>query len=204
MSLTCVIVEDQTMFLQMLHNMLQAMPNLKVVATARTKAEGIAACEKHRPDLLVLDLALPDGEGVAVARQLAKLNPSAKTLILSGEASTFVCPVDLQPQVHAVLDKTQAFDALAEEIKTLVPRTRDTAAAARGGDIRAELSAREHDVFVLIGRGLLSKEIADTLGISTHTVQSHRKNIAEKLGTSGAELMQRALRHYHATLGDKA
>jgi DNA-binding NarL/FixJ family response regulator len=175
-----------------------------VVATARTKAEGIAACEKHRPDLLVLDLALPDGEGVAVARQLAKLNPSAKTLILSGEASTFVCPADLQPQVHAVLDKTQAFDALAEEIKTLVPRTRDTAAAARGGDIRAELSAREHDVFVLIGRGLLSKEIADTLGISTHTVQSHRKNIAEKLGTSGAELMQRALRHYHATLGDKA
>jgi DNA-binding NarL/FixJ family response regulator len=204
MSLTCVIVEDQTMFLQMLHNMLQAMPNLKVVATARTKAEGIAACEKHRPDLLVLDLALPDGEGVAVARQLATLNPSAKTLILSGEASTFVCPADLQPQVHAVLDKTQAFDALAEEIKTLVPRTRDTAAAARGGDIRAELSAREHDVFVLIGRGLLSKEIADTLGISTHTVQSHRKNIAEKLGTSGAELMQRALRHYHATLGDKA
>ena len=201
MSLTCVIVEDQTMFLQMLHNMLQAMPNLKVVATARTKAEGIAACEKHRPDLLVLDLALPDGEGVAVARQLAKLNPSAKTLILSGEASTFVCPADLQPQVHAVLDKTQAFDALAEEIKTLVPRTRDTAAAARGGDIRANLSAREYDVFVLIGRGLLSKEIADALGISTHTVQSHRKNIAEKLGTSGAELMQRALRHYHATLG---
>ena len=204
MSLTCVIVEDQTMFLQMLHNMLQAMPNLKVVATARTKAEGIAACEKHHPDMLLLDLALPDGEGVAVARQLAKLNPSAKTLILSGEASTFVCPADLRPQVHAVLDKTQAFDALAEEIKTLVPRTRDTAAAARGGDIRAELSAREHDVFVLIGRGLLSKEIADTLGISTHTVQSHRKNIAEKLGTSGAELMQRALRHYHATLGDKA
>ena len=204
MSMKCVIVEDQTMFLQMLHNMLDAMPNLEVVATARTKAEAIAACEKHHPDVLVLDLALPDGEGIAVARRLFKLNPSAKALILSGEASTFVCPADLQPQVHAVLDQTQAFDALAEEIKTLVPRTRDTAAAARGGDIRANLSAREYDVFVLIGRGLLSKEIADALGISTHTVQSHRKNIAEKLGTSGAELMQRALRHYHATLGDKA
>jgi DNA-binding NarL/FixJ family response regulator len=203
MSLTCVIVEDQTMFLQMLHNMLQAMPNLKVVATARTKAEGIAACEKHRPDLLVLDLALPDGEGVAVARQLAKLNPSAKTLILSGEASTFVCPVDLQPQVHAVLDKTQAFDALAEEIKTLVPRTRTNARPARRGDIREMLTPREYEIFRLMGRGLQSKEIGEALGITPLTVQSHRKNIALKLGTTGNGLTQQALRHYHATLGAK-
>lgn len=68
MSLTCVIVEDQTMFLQMLHNMLQAMPQMKVAATARSKAEAIAACEKHLPDLLVLDLALPDGDGISVAQ----------------------------------------------------------------------------------------------------------------------------------------
>lgn len=204
MSMKCVIVEDQTMFLQMLHNMLGAIPQLKVAATARSKAEAIAACEEHLPDLLVLDLALPDGEGIAVARKLCKLKPSSRTIILSGEASTFVCPADLQSHVHAVLDKTQAFDALAEEIKALLPRTRGAAPARRGGDIRANLSAREYEIFALIGRGLLSKEIADTLRISPLTVQSHRKKIAERLGTSGAELVQQALRNYHATLGNNS
>ena len=199
--LSCVIVEDQTMFLQLLHNMLQAMPQLSVAATARTKAEAIAACEKHQPDLLVLDLALPDGEGIAVARKLAKLKTSARTIILSGEASTFVCPSDLQSRVHAVLDKTQAFDALAEEIKALVPGARPNAGAARGGNPREQLSDREYEIFRLMGRGMLSKEIGDALGISPLTVQSHRKKIAQRLGTTGPELVQRALRYYHETLG---
>ena len=149
MSLTCVIVEDQTMFLQMLHNMLEAMPQLKVAATARSKAEAIAACEEHLPDLLVLDLALPDGEGIAVARRLAKLKPSSKTIILSGEANTFVCPADLQSHVHAVLDKMQAFDSLAEEVKSLMPRARPTAGSARNGDIREMLTPREYEIFRL-------------------------------------------------------
>ena len=203
MSLTCVIVEDQTMFLQMLHNMLEAMPQLKVAATARTKAEAIAACEEHQPDLLVLDLALPDGDGIAVARKLAKLKPSSKTVILSGEANTFVCPADLQSHVHAVLDKMQAFDSLAEEVKSLLPSARPNAAPARRGDIREALTPREYEIFRLMGRGMLSKEIGEALGITPLTVQSHRKKIAAKLGTTGHELVQQALRHYHATLGAK-
>lgn len=204
MSLKCVIVEDQTMFLQMLQNMLDGMTNLKVAATARTEAEGIAACRKHRPDLLVLDLALPDGNGINVARQLAKAHPSAKVLILSGEASTFVCPPELESNVRAVIDKTQAFDALAEEIRALLPRTRPGTLAARGGDWREILSPREYEIFRLMGRGLISKEIADVIGISAQTVQTHRKKIAIKLGTTGDELAHQAVRHYHATLGAKS
>lgn len=189
------------MFLQMLQNMLKAMPNLQVEASARTRAEAIAACEKYHPDLLVLDLDLPDGEGIAVARRLARLKPSAKTIVLSGEASTFICPAELQANVHAVLDKTQAFDDLAVQIRLLLSRARGSDSPPQRVGIRENLSMREYEIFVLIGRGLLSKEIGEVLGISTHTVQTHRKNIAEKLGTSGAELVQRALRHYHETLG---
>jgi DNA-binding NarL/FixJ family response regulator len=201
MTLTCVIVEDQTMFLQMLHNMLEATPQLKVAATARNKTEAIAACETHRPDLLVLDLALPDGDGIAVARKLSELKPSSKTIILSGEANTFVCPADLQSHVHAVLDKMQAFDSLVDEIKLLFPRTRPNAAPARRGDVREALTSREYEIFRLMGRGMLSKEIGDTLGISPLTVQSHRKTIAAKLGTTGNELVQQAIRHHEKSLG---
>jgi len=187
----CVIVEDQTMFLHMLQGMLQDMLRVQVVATARTKAAGLAACEKHRPDLLILDLALPDGNGIEIARRLMKLNRAAKTIILSGEASTFVCPDDLRGGVHAVLDKTQAFDSLTRKIRALVPEDQDRGAVEK-------LSAREREIFRMIGRGLLTKEIADALGISTNTVQTHRKSIAQKLGTSGPRLIQEAMRHHHA------
>jgi nitrogen fixation/metabolism regulation signal transduction histidine kinase len=88
MSLRCVIVEDQTMFRQMLHNMLQGTPDLTVAAATGSEAEGIAACERHKPDLLVLDLALPDGSGVNVGRCLARIHPGARIIILSVEAIT--------------------------------------------------------------------------------------------------------------------
>jgi DNA-binding NarL/FixJ family response regulator len=201
MGLKCVIVEDQTMFLQMLSNMLQAVPDLHVAATARNEAQGLAAVAKHRPDLLLLDLNLPDGSGIRVAEKLAKMNPAAKTVILSGEASTFVCPPGLQPHIQAVLDKTQAFDDLATELKALMPRGRGGSNSARAAEIRELLSAREFEIFTLIGRGLMSKEIGETLGISPLTVQTHRRKIAEKLGTAGPELVHLALKHYHATLG---
>lgn len=203
MNLKCIIIEDQTMFLQMMHNMLQGLPNLEVVATSRTKAEGIAACEAHRPDLLLLDLALPDGDGRDVALRLCALNPGARIVILSGEASTFVCPAELREKVCAVLDKTQAFDDLAAELKALVPRALGGSTNTPSGSIRNRLSQREYEIFLLIGRGLMSKEIADKLGISAQTIGVHRRKIADKLDTVGPELVQLAIKHYHATLGSR-
>lgn len=201
MGLTCVIVEDQTMFRQMLHNMLQGTPGLRVSAAAASAAEGVRACERHKPDLLVLDLALPDGSGVDVARRLTKTNPAARIIILSGEASTFVCPADLRDAVHAVLDKTQAFDDLAAELKTLLPKARGGSSSARNHEVRDRLSGREYEIFLLVGRGLMSKEVGEKLHISPQTVQTHRRKMAEKLGTTGAEFVQLAIKHYQSTMG---
>lgn len=201
MGLSCVIVEDQTMFRQMLHNMLQGAPGLRVSAAAASAAEGVRACERHQPDLLVLDLALPDGSGVDVARRLARTNPAARIIILSGEASTFVCPADLRDAVHAVLDKTQAFDDLAAELKTLLPKARGGSSSARNHEVRDRLSEREYEIFLLVGRGLLSKEVGEKLHISPQTVQTHRRKMAEKLGTTGAEFVQLAIKHYQSTMG---
>jgi DNA-binding NarL/FixJ family response regulator len=204
MSLKCVIVEDQTMFRQMLHNMLQGTPDLRVVAAAASVAEGIKACEHNTPDLLVLDLALPDGSGVNVARRLAKIKPAARIIILSGEASTFVCPAELRTSVHAVLDKTQAFDDLADELKALLPKARGGSSSARSKDVRDRLSEREYEIFLLVGRGLMSKEIGEKLFISPQTVQAHRRKMADKLGTTGSEFAQLAIKHYQSTLGSKS
>lgn len=189
------------MFRQMLHNMLQGTPGLRVSAAAASAAEGVRACERHKPDLLVLDLALPDGSGVDVARRLTKTNPAARIIILSGEASTFVCPADLRDAVHAVLDKTQAFDDLAAELKTLLPKARGGSSSARNHEVRDRLSGREYEIFLLVGRGLMSKEVGEKLHISPQTVQTHRRKMAEKLGTTGAEFVQLAIKHYQSTMG---
>lgn len=193
MPLRCLIVEDQLMFLQMLERMLHSIPGIGVVTIAQSEAAGIRACEEHLPDLLLLDLALPDGDGLRVARHLARVNPSAKVIILSGEASTFICPAALNHQIHAVLDKTQAFEDLTSELRSLIPREK-ASLAYRGSRGPSELlSGRELEIFRLIGLGISTKEIGDKLSISPHTVQAHRKRIAAKLGTAGNELLQAAV-----------
>jgi DNA-binding NarL/FixJ family response regulator len=202
MGLRCLVVEDQLMFRQMLVNMLLTVRGLEVAGVARTAAEAVAACEELEPDLLLLDIALPDGSGLKAARRLAKIKPAAHVLILSGEASTFVCPKELRQQIHAVVDKTQAFDELAAEIRALIPSTRTTASMQTrdAADVRAILTPKEFEIFALMGRGMLSKEIAAILDISSHTVQAHRKTIAVKLGTTGHELLQQAVRYHEKSL----
>lgn len=76
MALRCVVVEGQVMFLQLLVAMLRTHPNLEVVAAAQGVEEAIAACSEHNPDLLILDLALPDGAGGGVqGRQPPQRDP---------------------------------------------------------------------------------------------------------------------------------
>lgn len=183
--LTCVVVEDQRMFLQMLVVMLRSLPGLEVVATATTAAEGIDVCKEQVPDLLLLDLTLPDQGGLAVAETLAQVNPEARLIVLSASANSFVCDSALQPMLHAVVDKIDACEALTTEIGELLGERHDD---------RAPLTAREEEVLGLIGQGLSNGQIAERLTLSVHTVGTHRRNISGKLGLRGGELIR------HATL----
>jgi DNA-binding NarL/FixJ family response regulator len=198
-SVKCVLVEDQILFLEMLSQLLQMQPGLKVVAQAPTVAEGLAACKIHKPDLLILDLELPDGEGLEVARALVRWNPAAKVIILSGHASTFFCPARIGKSILAVVDKTQTFDDLRAELKAILPPLKPVSsrakAPAKNPLFQKGFSEREAQIFGMIGEGLCSKEIADHLGLSEHTIQSHRKRMAAKLGTQGNELVQVAIAH---------
>ncbi len=181
------------MFLDMLSLVLRMQPNLTVVATARTAYEGVEACVLHRPDVLILDLELPDESGLLVARLLKRAKPSAKVIILSALAKAFECPPDLKDVVYAAVDKSQGIESLEQEVaQLLMPSWRRD---HHGIDPEEVLSRREREIFLLMGRGLTTKEIASTLSVSPHTVQAHRKNIAARLGTVGAELTQRALQH---------
>lgn len=201
--LRCVIVEDHRMFRELLGALIDAEDLLMVAAAANTARAGIEACELHRPDILLLDLALPDRNGLAVARALAKCHPAARTIIVSGEADTFRCPPNLKSHIYSIVDKTRAFSVLRTEIANLVGEL------AGGGacppDETAVLSAREMEIYRLVGLGLTSKEIAARLFISVQTVETHRRKIAAKLGMSASSIVQRAALHNlvaKATSGD--
>jgi DNA-binding NarL/FixJ family response regulator len=199
-ALRCVVVEDQVMFLQLLVAMLRGHEGVDVVGTALTVAEGKAVCLQKLPDVLILDLALPDGRGLEVAETLHAVAPTARVIVLSGEASSFVCPVPLRPMVHAVVDKTRAYGTLSQEIGELCRQRRASAgvsaASADGGEsevpLQRRLTEREDEIFALIGRGRSSREIAAQLHLSQRTVETHRKNIIAKLGVSGPELVRLA------------
>lgn len=187
-ALRCVVVEDQVMFLELLVAMLRTLPNLQVVATAQGVSEAVAACQLHAPELLILDLALPDGHGLDVLTALRLQPDPPRTIVLSGQASSFVCPRELGPLVQAVIDKTRAFNDLNAAIRPLLHAHDDGIAA---GD-SSLLTAREREVFALIGKGCTNRAIADQLGLSLRTVETHRKNVNHKLGAKGSELVRLA------------
>jgi DNA-binding NarL/FixJ family response regulator len=180
-ALHCLIVEDQVMFLQLLRSMLEAIPGLEVRSTATSQAEAIALCRSDEPpELLILDLSLPDGDGLAVAHTLAESRPEAKVVVLSGQASSFVCPAPLRPLIVGVVDKTAAFSQLQAVLERCLPHRPEP------------LTPRQQEIYRLIGQGLSNKDIAKTTELSIATVETHRKAIAQKLGMSGAELVRQA------------
>jgi DNA-binding NarL/FixJ family response regulator len=184
-----VVVEDQLMFLQLLVAMLAAQPGIEVVATADSVALGRLACLNHRPDVLILDLALPDGRGTLVLEALRAVSPCSRVIILSGEASSFVCPREWRSMVHAVVDKTRAYEVLSQELASLLQRPDSEWTQPLPA---TPLTPRENEILSLIGRGLSNREIAAQLHLSQRTVETHRKNIAAKVGASGPELIRLA------------
>jgi DNA-binding NarL/FixJ family response regulator len=192
--LACVVVEDQGLFLELLGAMLNMRGGLRVVATGRTVEEGKAACAKHRPDLLVLDLDLPDGSGLGVAKSLLAIRRNARVVIVSGHASDFVCPSWLDKNLQAIISKNDTFASLRAELDEMLAMENTTVRPREKKNFTGmPLTPREAEIFALIGEGLTSKEIASRLDLSEHTVQAHRKRMARKLGTNGTELVQRAI-----------
>lgn len=184
-NLRCVVVDDQVMFLQLLVTMLRSQQGLEVVGSAVGAEQGKALCRELRPDVLILDLALPDGSGLAVLEDLHQLRPSARAIILSAEASSFVCPEALRSSIHAIIDKTRAYADLRQELARL---RRQLGA----GNDESLLTPRENEILDLVGAGFSNQEIAASLHLSRHTVETHRKRVAAKLGLRGQDLVRYA------------
>lgn len=210
MSTRIMLVDDHRILREALRGPLAAEPDLLVVAEAGSGKEALAQLETQRPDMLLLDIALPDMTGMDVARHALARIPSLYIIALSGYADkTFVdemlkagalAYVVKSAGMHELIMAIRAVLAghvfLSPEITAAMIDQSSKLKIASAEPPFSVLAPREQTVFQLIVRGLRSAEIAQTLGITAGTVDVHRANIKKKLGlTSVAELTSYAIRH---------
>lgn len=118
--LTCVLVEDEPLLRELLTEVLQSHPATRMLGSVGTASEAIALCARQAPDLLVLDLNLPDSSGLDVALAVAAQRTDTCVIVLSAEAGSFVCPAQLRPLLRGVIDKIHAYEALPTAIDELL------------------------------------------------------------------------------------
>lgn len=191
--LKLLVVEDEQMFSDLLMALLKSHSGIDVVGSASTVRQAVVRINELMPDVVVLDLNLPDGDGLEVFAQLVSVNPAAKVIVLSGQTSSFVCPADLRSKVYAIIDKSQAFSQLKQVIAKLLA---EYLPQFESEEIRIDrLTPREREIFELVGEGRTNEQIASRLGRSPQTIATHRKTISVKLRCSGVALMALAARH---------
>lgn len=195
----CVVVDDHQMLLELLVGALSGIPGLKVTATATDVADSPRVAALSQVDLLIVDRKLKTGDGMELVRAVAARHPGVKCLVIAAATTDFICPPDLLNVVVSVIDKSHACSTLLTEIA----RVCDLAAmlsepSLPSSEIKARLTARQWELFLALGNGLSNKELGRHFGISTRTVETHRKAIANKLGVSGAALLRLAVLQHRA------
>jgi len=192
----CVIVDDHTMLVDLLAVAVSGIPGLVVTATATDVVDAERLAALRRVDLMIVDLKLKTGDGMEVVRRVKAQHPAVKCIVIAAVTVDFVCPPDLLDVVVSVIDKAHAAETLLAEIARVAGVSLDTTARPPPPEaIRSHLTDREWQVFVAMGDGLSNKEIGSRFGISTRTVETHRKAVAKKLGVSGAALLRLAVIH---------
>lgn len=186
-----LVLEDQTMVRELLAlACAQALPKAKV-ETAGTRAAALASAKKSPPDLVLLDLVLPDGDGLDLLPEIFAAAPSAKVIALSSHIDEFTLHRALNSRVHGILDKNeQPVRILREAIAAVLDGRQYLSSYVQRlrASVRADptafdkiLSAREQEVLRLIGEGLNNEAVAARLKISVSTAKNHRLNIMAKL-----------------------
>lgn len=207
MTIRIVLADDHRMFREALRTTLAADSGIEIVAEAGNAAETLACLPVHQPDVLVLDIALPDRSGIEVARAALSIQPGLRIVALSGYADRMFVEEMLQAGAGAYVVKSAGADELVLAIRAAMKGQIFLSPEITGGMLARSspdaavppplsvLGPRERAVLRLLAQGLRSAEIAADLGIAATTVDVHRRNIKRKLGIGSiAELTRYAVR----------
>ena len=207
-----LVVDDHAILRSGLRLLIDAQPTLNVVGEAGSGADAVAQARALQPDLILLDLSMPDGDGLSIIATLRSVAPQARILILtmhddtshlrqaldagaSGYVLKNAVDQELLMAIRAVRrGETYVHSAMTQKLVEALTQP----ATANPADPWAELSEREFEVMKLVALGYTNAEIAQEIHLSVKTVESYRSRGLVKLGLeTRAQLVQSALQHGH-------
>lgn len=194
--ISVLLVDDSEVVRVGLRALLSSEPDIKIAGEARTVAEAVGQAEQQRPDVVLLDIRLPDGSGIDACQQILKRVPSARVLILTSVIDDRLVDSSIRAGAHGYLLKEIDGRGLVAAIRDVAAGKSilDPAVTARvmqmvrsGGTARdgfASLSPQEKRVLALIAEGCTNKEVGLKLGLSDKTVKNYLSTVFEKLHVS--------------------
>jgi DNA-binding NarL/FixJ family response regulator len=192
-----LIVDDHDLMRRGIKALLQSHAGWEVVGEAHTGREAVTKAEELKPDVVILDISMPDLNGIEAARRIRKSSPNTEVLILSVHYSDQLIRDILEAGVRGYIVKSDsdrdliiAVETLANHKPFFTPRATEVILSnfngARPGNdlpesVRDRLTSREREIVQLLAEGKSSKEVASSLCISVKTAETHRANIMRKL-----------------------
>ena len=181
-------VDDHALLRQGIAALIKTQPDMELIAEACDGEEAIAQFRRHRPDVTLMDLQMPNVNGTEAIGRIRSEFPDAKILVLSTYAGDVQVLRAIKAGARGYLLKGNVRTELLEAIRTVhAGRKRippEIAADLADHAVDDALSSRELDVLRLIGAGNANKQIADKLSIGETTVKNHISNILSKLGAN--------------------
>lgn len=201
-----MLVDDHDMVRRGLAAFLQVKPDLELVGEARDGEEAVAVCRRVRPDVILMDLVMPEMDGAAATRAIKKSWPETKVIALTSFQENALVREVLEAGAIGYLLKNVTVDELAAAVRaahsgqtTLAPEAVQALLQTQTIEQQAaesyELTEREMEVLTLLVEGLNNREIAERLFVSRATVKAHVSHILSKMDVSNrAEAVALALR----------
>ena len=187
-----IVVDDHSVVRSGLEQFLATTADIELVATAANGIEALARVEDFEPDVVLMDLSMPEMDGIEATRQIAQLHPSSRVLVLTSFSDQARILDALEAGAEGYLLKHADPDDIADAIRTLhaggspldPKAARTLLESRRSGRTASQLTDREREVLLLVREGLANKQIARRLGIAERTVKAHLTSVYQRLGVT--------------------
>ena len=195
--LRVMLVDDHEIVLMGLRTLLEDQPDLAIVSEATTAAEAIAEADHSLPDLILMDVRLPDASGVEACREIRARHPEMRVIMLTSYPDDNAVMASIMAGAAGYVLKQTRGRALIEAIRTvsaggslLDPAVtekvleRIRSAAGSADDKLAQLNQQERHILALLADGKTNRQIGEALHLSAHTVKNYVSDILKKLGVA--------------------